>query len=81
MTSRQIGRAFGVAIIGSPIATMPGALDSADASRTPARQSWHAMTGFAVLALIVTEITVARRPAAWTPLRHASLTVGLERTW
>ncbi|MEV6770116.1 MFS transporter [Nocardia sp. NPDC051030] len=68
-TSRQIGQALGVAVIGSIIAAHHDALSSAAAFHAPAQIAWFTITGLGIAAFIVACTTV--RPAGsapWAPV-------------
>ncbi|MFG1793537.1 MFS transporter [Nocardia sp. NPDC049149] len=56
-TSRQVGQSLGVALIGSLIASHPGALASAASFRTPAHLGWLTITALCVAALVVARIS------------------------
>ncbi|QBS39635.1 DHA2 family efflux MFS transporter permease subunit [Nocardia sp. CS682] len=58
-TSRQIGQSLGVAVIGSLIASHPGALTSAAAFRLPAHLGWLTITGLCAAALVAARISTA----------------------
>ncbi|WP_405165001.1 MFS transporter [Nocardia sp. NBC_01499] len=58
-TSRQIGQSLGVAVIGSLIASHPGALTSAADFRPPAHLGWLTITGLCAAALLVARISTA----------------------
>ncbi|WP_069161055.1 MFS transporter [Nocardia altamirensis] len=56
-TSRQVGQSLGVALIGSLIASHPGALASAASFRAPAHLGWLTITALCVAALVVARIS------------------------
>ncbi|WP_378731006.1 MFS transporter [Nocardia brasiliensis] len=58
-TSRQIGQSLGVAVIGSLLASHPGALTAAAAFRPPAHLGWLTITALCVAALVVARISTA----------------------
>ncbi|CAM4507874.1 MFS transporter [Nocardia ninae] len=58
-TSRQIGQSLGVAVIGSLIASHPGALTSAAAFQPPAHLGWLTITGLCAAALVAARISTA----------------------
>lgn len=70
-TSRQVGMTLGVAIIGSILASDPGALRSAADFHVPATFAWQTITAMTLAALIVTRISTG----PWAR-RRLSLPVG-----